>query len=397
MGLEAVVSGGGIGGLATAAALARRGWDVTVFESQPTLRVTGSGIYVNSNGLAVLQDLGAYDRALRGAFMGDGVEQRDHLNNVILPAMMPPGVKMVSIPRFDLMESLADAARGAGVKIVTGALVIDARADGTLIFANGDKAQADLAIGCDGVWSPVRKALNLEEFHQRTAEGALRTIVQATQEEMPEEARGRCIENWSGTRRLLITPINDTEVYLAMTCLSDDLQARDTRIQPCWGETFPDWAWLIDRIGDEVTWNVYSHIRCKQWSAGRTCILGDSAHAQPPNLGQGGGMAMQNGIALAAFMANVHDRRDVPAALAEWEATVRPLTEHCQFWSVMFGEITRIPDEVRPTFIRAAFTNDWVRESLGAAAASTPVTRVDPSSPHEHRYRGAPLIPGATI
>ncbi|MBF7015289.1 NAD(P)/FAD-dependent oxidoreductase (plasmid) [Novosphingobium resinovorum] len=375
MGLKAIVSGGGIGGLSTATALAQRGWNVTVYESQPTLRVTGSGIYVHSNGLAVLSALGAFDRAMRGAFMGDGVEQRDHRGGIILPASMPPGVMMVSIPRFDLMESLADAARNVGVEIVTGALVVDARADGTLIFSNGRKITADLAIGCDGIWSPVRKALNLEEFHQRTAEGALRTIVKGTQAEMPPEARNRCIENWSGTRRLLITPINDEEIYLALTCLSDDVEASDTRVLPCWRESFPDWAWLIDRIGEEVTWNVYSHIRCKQWSAGRTAILGDAAHAQPPNLGQGGGMALQNGLALAAYMADVQDRRDIPDALAAWEAAVRPLTEHCQYWSVLFGEITRIPDDIRSTFIRSAFTNAWVRESLGAAAASTPIVR----------------------
>ena len=379
MSLKAVIAGGGIGGLAAAAALAQRGWKVIVFESQPSLRVSGSGIYVHSNGLAVLGEIGALDHAVRGAFMGQGVEQRDHLNHVILPPAMPPGRKMVSIPRRDLLEGLERAARRSGVEIVTGAMVVDASSNGTLIFANGNKAQGDLAIGCDGVWSPVRRALNLEEFHQRTAEGALRTIVPGTQEEMPPEARDRCIENWNGTRRLLITPINSTEVYLALTCLSDDVDARDTRILPCWRETFPDWSWLIDRIGDEVTWNVYSYIRCKQWSSGRTCIVGDAAHAQPPNLGQGGGMAMQNAMALAAYMADVKDQRDVPAGLEAWEAATRPLTEHCQYWSCLFGEITQIPNDVRTTFIRAAFSNPWVLENLGTAADSSPIIKVDRS------------------
>lgn len=376
MSLQAIISGGGIGGLATAAALAQRGWKVTVFESNPTLRVSGSGIYIQSNGLAVLKDVGAYDRAIGDAFRGAGIEQRDHLGNVILPAAMPPGREMVSVPRRDLLAGLEEAARGAGVEIVTRALVVDARADGTLIFANGDQVQADLAIGCDGVWSPVRRALNLEEYHQRTDEGALRTIVTATQDDMPPEARGRCIENWNGTRRLLITPINQSEVYLALTCLSDDVDARNTQLQPCWKESFPDWAWLLDRVGDEVTWNVYSVIKSKQWSAGRTCILGDAAHAQPPNLGQGGGMAMQNGIALAAYMADVTDQRDIPTALQAWEAAARPLTEHCQYWSCLFGEIVRIPNEVRPDFIQAAFSNPWVQQSLGRAAGSAPIVHV---------------------
>ena len=52
----------------------------------------------------------------------------------------------------------------------------------------------------------------------------------------------------------------------------------------------------LDRIGEfPVSWGVYSVTRCHAWSAGRTAIVGDAAHAQTPNLGQGGGMAMQNG------------------------------------------------------------------------------------------------------
>ena len=381
MALEAIISGGGIGGLATAAALGQRGWRVTVFESQPELRAAGSGIYLHNNGLAVLTELGAYERVMRNPFMGRGVEQRDHRGEVILPAMLPPGRQVVSVPRRDLLAGLEQAARAAGVRIVTGADVVEARADGSLIFANGDRVTADLAIGCDGVASPVRRALGLEQYHERTAEGALRTTIRATQADMPEDARDRCVENWNGTRRLLITPINEAEIYLALTCRADDREARDTSIRPCWKESFPDWAHLLERIVDQVTWNVYSVIKCKAWSAGRTCILGDAAHAQPPNLGQGGGMAMQNGLALAAFMANVADARDVPAALAAWEAAMRPLVDTCQHWACLFGEIANIPNEVRPQIIQASLGHPWVQSQLGTAAMSKPITRVDWAPP----------------
>ena len=73
MNMQAIISGGGIGGLAAAAALARRGWDVTVYESRPELRVSGSGIYLWSNGLAVLSEIGAYERAMRNAFLPEGI------------------------------------------------------------------------------------------------------------------------------------------------------------------------------------------------------------------------------------------------------------------------------------------------------------------------------------
>ncbi|WP_143652511.1 NAD(P)-binding protein, partial [Streptomyces sp. 13-12-16] len=45
------IAGGGIGGLAAAAGLAARGFDVTVIERAATLREGGSGLMIQPNGL----------------------------------------------------------------------------------------------------------------------------------------------------------------------------------------------------------------------------------------------------------------------------------------------------------------------------------------------------------
>ena len=56
-------------------------------------------------------------------------------------------------------------------------------------------------------------------------------------------------------------------------------------------------------------------------------ILGDSAHAMPPTLGQGAGLAISNALGLAVAL----DERDlVRDALELWEARERPLTDHTQ-------------------------------------------------------------------
>ncbi len=81
--LTAIVAGGGIGGLATGAALAQHGWDVTIYERQNELRAAGAGIYIWENGLRVLEALGAYDDAVKGAFHGRFFEQRDNHGNII--------------------------------------------------------------------------------------------------------------------------------------------------------------------------------------------------------------------------------------------------------------------------------------------------------------------------
>ena len=117
-----------------------------------------------------------------------------------------------------------------------------------------------------------------------------------------------------------------------------------------------------------------SVIKCKSWSAGHACLVGDAAHATTPNVGQGGGMAMQNGLALSAYLAKVKDRRDIPAALAAWEVAMRPLVEATQRWSSLSGEFSEVPNEVRPRMLRAAMSDPWVMSQLTVAAASTPIT-----------------------
>lgn len=371
--LTAIIAGGGLGGLATAAALARTGWDVTVYERQNELRATGSGIYIWENGLKVLEALGACDKASDGAFQGTHFEQRDNQNQIIESAAIPAGRRLITTERSQLLASLRDAALDAGARIMTGTEVIGATPRGELQFSSGATARADLAIGADGVWSKVRQALGLEQVHEQSLEGALRTMIPAMKDDIPAADASKYIENWNGTRRLLITPVNDRVTYLALTCPSTDLKAKNTSVdKELWSAAFPQWAHLIERIGREVSWGVYSVIKCRAWSSGRTVILGDAAHAQPPNLGQGGGMAMQNGLALATALRGTTTQQQIPDALEKWEQEEREIVEHCQKWSTLYGEVTFLPDDVRTTVIKSAMANPWVANQIFRAANHIP-------------------------
>lgn len=370
----AAIAGGGIGGLATAAALGQRGWRVTVYERQPELRAVGAGLYIWENGLRVLEALGAYEQATRGAFLGTHFEQRDDRGEIIESAAIGAGQRLLTVPRSQLLHALRDVCLSHGVRIVTGTEVIGATARGELLFADGSQARADLAIGVDGIWSKVRESLGLERLHEQTREGALRTMIERRPGDFRAADEGKYIENWNGMRRLLITPISDREIYLALTCPDDDVAAKAIPIdRALWSASFPAWSHLIERIGGPVNWGVYSVTRCSAWSAGRTAILGDAAHAQPPNLGQGGGMAMQNGLALAVTLEQVRDARDIPAALEAWEQSQRPLIEHCQRWSILYGEVTYLPDAVRSRVIRSAMSDPWVAGQVFLAASSSPL------------------------
>ncbi len=370
--LKAIIAGAGFGGLTAAAALAQRGWEVVVYERQSEVRAAGSGIYVWENGLRVLDAIGA-EVSGNYTFRGRAIEQRNHLNVVIDDGALPPDLRLITIPRKELLGAIRTAAEQAGVVIKTGSEVIGATARGELQFAAGRTETADLAIGADGIWSTVRAALGLELFHEQTFEGALRAIIPGTQAELGEGGQDKYIECWNGDRRFLITPLSHGEIYLAFTCpKSDDAGRCDPFDHASWSQSFPAWRHLIERVSAILTWSPYSIIGVKAWSAGRTAILGDSAHAQPPNLGQGGGMAMQSGLALGAHLEGLSDPRDIPERLAAWERTERPLMEHCQKWSRLYGEISFLPNDVRERVIKHGLADPYVREQMSRAARSIP-------------------------
>ena len=58
------IAGGGIAGLTTGLAFARKGWRVRVHEQDEDLRILGAGIYIWENGLRVLAALGVLDAVL---------------------------------------------------------------------------------------------------------------------------------------------------------------------------------------------------------------------------------------------------------------------------------------------------------------------------------------------
>ena len=60
-----VIVGGGIGGLAAALSLLKRGLDVEVYEQAPELKEVGAGIQISSNGTRVLYALGLEDALKR--------------------------------------------------------------------------------------------------------------------------------------------------------------------------------------------------------------------------------------------------------------------------------------------------------------------------------------------
>src|SRR5262249_15250931 len=252
----------------------------------------------------------------------------------------------------------AAAATRAGAEIVTGSVATGASADGELVLADGRKLKADLIVGADGSNSAGRDAGGLFSKRQYLVDRGTRLLIAQTKQERLAADGATTVEYWSGTRRVLYTPCSERDIYIALTMLDLDAVAKATPVRKdAWKVWFPHLEPLIDRFGDEGRYDRFDLIKLRRWSAGRVAIIGDAAHALPPNIRQGGGCAMMNALSLA-----VHLERsaDVPAALATWEMNERPITEHAQRMSYLLGLPATWPPLLQAMALGWAGRSKWV-------------------------------------
>ena len=326
------IAGAGIAGLTTACILAQRGWSVQVHERSPELREMGAGIYLKLNSLIVLRELGLYDD-VRSVGMTVRAGRISGRSGRVLARHMMNGEDTVTVSRSALHRALAVRARDLGVRFRTSSVVTSADPSGSLTVNGGERFDADLVVGADSYRSVVRDSVKLAKNVQLLEEGGIRAL--APRRAMERE--GLTTEQWSGNCRLGIVPCSKDELYLYLIGPANEKAVNTVPVdKQFWCDLFPEEADVLNRIGDVARYDQFVYSTVSGWSAGRVAIIGDAVHAQPPNLGQGAGMAIANASALGAALDEI---TDVPDALRRWETLRRPLTEEVQRWSYRYGLI----------------------------------------------------------
>src|SRR3954447_12405898 len=125
--LPVLIAGGGIGGLAAALAIMRRGFAVKVLEQSPQLGEIGAGIQLAPNAFAAFDALGVGERARGRAVYTDRMVMMDAVDDTLV-GEIPTGAAFRArfanpyavIHRADVHLSLLEGVRAQpGIEVIT--------------------------------------------------------------------------------------------------------------------------------------------------------------------------------------------------------------------------------------------------------------------------------------
>jgi 2-polyprenyl-6-methoxyphenol hydroxylase-like FAD-dependent oxidoreductase len=354
---SAVVVGGGIGGLTAAVALRRVGWRVTVLERAATFGEIGAGITLLSNGLRCLEAIGLGD-AVRGSGLpmlalgmrtpaGRWLSRLDG-DSADLEAQI--GTTSIVIHRAELHRILRDAlpaeALLAGVK-TTGIRGGEDGGPAEVRFRHQDHdvlLDADLVVGADGVHSWVRTQrwpdAPAPVYSGSTTWRAITTPSSAPVTEMSL--------SWGPGTEFGVMPILDGRTYWYAAANASEAQRNSDELQEL-SRRFGTWHEPIPTVLAHtqpqavLRHDIYRLPKLDSYARGSVVLLGDAAHAMTPNLGQGGGQALEDAIVLAAAVSRT---RDLSAALAHYDHQRRPRTQamsRAATRQLRFGQQLRAP------------------------------------------------------
>src|SRR5689334_18265938 len=343
--IHVAVVGGGIGGLAAGNALHQRGINVRVYEQAAALTEVGAGVALQPNGVRMLRRLGFGDELLRlGARWHDPQFLRADGSYAasMWPADLAGQIEFYGMHRADLLAMLA-ARLPPGI-IATGQKCVGFEQNDTravLIFANGDRATADVVIAADGIHSRLQQYVVAPSAIVSSGSVAYRGVLPAESVSWPKGA----MRSWLGAgRHFLVYPLRADKLINCVGFVPTDEEMKESWSAPGDPQAFArEFAAFDPRVGSIIAqithtfrWGLYDREPLAAWTRGRLTLLGDAAHPMLPHTGQGANQAIEDAVALATVLSHA-DRTSASRALLIYEQLRRERTAGVQRMSRVSG------------------------------------------------------------
>ncbi|GJL83013.1 MAG: salicylate hydroxylase [marine bacterium B5-7] len=348
-----IVAGGGIGGLAVALGLARKGYPSIVLEQSSRLGEIGAGIQIGPNAFHSFDYLGVGDEARSKAVFIDALRLMDALSGEqITHIPLDDRFRQIFknpyavVHRADLHNVLLDACRdNALIEFRTRHQVEDYEQDDdkvTVLVKGESPIEGCALIGADGLRSVVRAKLVGDGEPRVSGHTTYRSVIPT--EQMPEDLRWNAATLWAGPKcHIVHYPLKGWKVFnLVVTYHNDAPEAvagkpvDKDEVMRGFEHVHPRARKIIEHGDNWKLWVLCDREPITRWNDGRVTLLGDAAHPMLQYFAQGACMALEDAVSLSHNI-EAHDG-DIEPALESYCDQRVPRTTRIQLESRLVGE-----------------------------------------------------------
>lgn len=304
------IAGAGLVGSLLSIYLARRGYQVSVFERRGDMRSSGYeggrsiNLALSNRGIRALDEVGLAEEIKKVAIPMHRRAMHDRQGNMTYQPYGKEGQFINSVSRSALNIVLMNRAEELGVEFLFNQRIIKVDLDQTtLSTVNSQQSTVDrgfdLILGADGAFSAVRGALQITDrfdYSQNYIDHGYKEL------HIPPGAAGafrlekNALHIWPRESFMMIALPNPDGSF---TCTlffpfegatSFSQLKTDAEVSMFFESTFPDAIALMPTLLEDYNSNPTSSlvtVRCYPWVKNHTLLIGDAAHAIVPFFGQG--------------------------------------------------------------------------------------------------------------
>ncbi|KUF41337.1 FAD-dependent oxidoreductase [Myroides marinus] len=354
--MKVAIIGAGIAGLTMAIALKKANISFVVYESTAELKPVGAGIAIANNAMQVYRHLGISDKLTPRGTRISTVMLTDMNLNVLTQSDLTLFEKKyqlanVAIHRSELHKVLVDEVGMEHIVLNKRLEELNQGDDGlyTLQFTDGTSVSYEYVIGADGIRSKVRQALYGEYTLRDAKQVCWRGVLDF---ELSDKYNNIALEGWGRGDRFGFVKLLDKQVYWYFLVNEDKyLQNKDlnTLIKDC----CPLVKDMITQTAEEEIFlnKIYDLPLIQEWSLGKSCLIGDAAHATTPNLGQGACQGIEDVYVISKLLEKI----SLEEAFQSFTA-IRRKKAHgivCESWKL--GQIAQLSNPIITTARNTAF------------------------------------------
>jgi 3-hydroxybenzoate 6-monooxygenase len=368
-----IIAGGGIGGLAAALALARKGFKSVVVEQAPQFGEIGAGIQIAPNAWHALDALGVGQLVKKEAVFIERLLMFDGVS----------GEKVIDIPleqrfakrfgnpyavthRADIHGSLLDGCKALPdlINLRTSSRVTGFEIDdgGVRVKLSGDEALRGTAlIGADGGKSVIRETIVGDPLPPATGHMCYRAVLNI--DDVPKELRLPAATLWAAHNTHIVHyPLRGWKLFNLVATVIGKHTSGGHNEAATPAEALPFFSHYCDAVMKLMRtpkefrrWMLQYREPVDNWIRGPVALLGDAAHFMLQYMAQGAAMAMEDAVCLGVC-ADAADG-DFPNALRDYQQRRMVRATRVQISAnSLIGQIFHVPDglprEVRNDIFR---------------------------------------------